>query len=177
MKTRYASIGLVLLFMGALASMSFAQQPKIGVVNSQDVLEKSTEGKRIIARLQEADKTSQAAIVKLDDEIRSIQTKLNTQRITLTEEAVMQMTYELDRKNTDRKRKAEDAYTSINELRDRLFKRLQDELVPLVEQVGKEKGMDIIFDLYKSGAVYWNPAIDFTAEVIKRYDASKATGK
>ncbi len=177
MKTRLASIGLVLLFMGALASMSFAQQPKIGVVNSQDVLEKSAEGKKIIARLTEADKANNAAIVKLDDEIRALQTKLNTQRITLTEEAIMQLSYELDRKNTDRKRKAEDAYTSINELRDRLFKKLQDEIVPLVEQIGKEKGMDIIFDLYKSGAVYCSPAIDFTAEVIKRYDALKASGK
>jgi Skp family chaperone for outer membrane proteins len=32
----------------------------------------------------------------------------------------------------------------------------------------------MVFDLARSGAVYWNPANDVTAEVIKRYDASKA---
>jgi len=176
MKHRILSIALIALFAGALAGAGFAQV-KIGIVNSQDVLEKSSEGKKIIARLTETDKQNSAAITKLDDEIRNLQTKLNTQRITMTDDAIMAMSTELDRKNTDRKRKAEDAYSTINELQQRLFKKLQDELIPIVEQLGKEKGMDVIFDLAKSGAVYWSPAIDYTAEVIKRYDASKATGK
>ena len=176
MKKRILSIICLALFVGVLAGAGFAQV-KVGIVNSQDVLEKSSEGKKIIARLTESDKQNSATIAKLDDEIRTLQTKLNTQRITMTDEAVMSMSAELDRKNTDRKRKAEDAYSSINELQQRLFKRLQDELIPLVEQLGKEKGMDVIFDLAKSGAVYWSPAIDYTVEVIKRYDASKATGK
>lgn len=176
MRKRILSIGCLALFVGVLTGAGFAQV-KIAVVNSGDVLEKSAEGRKIIARLTEADKQNTASITKLDDEIRGLQMKLNTQRITMTDEAVMALSMELDRKNTDRKRKAEDAYSSINELQQRLYKRLQDELIPIVEQLGKEKGMDIIFDLVKSGAVYWSPAIDYTAEVIKRYDASKAVGK
>jgi outer membrane protein len=169
-----ASLALAVLFMGA-GSLAFAQ--KVGVINSQEVLEKSAEGKKVLARLQERDKQNQAAITKLDDEIRGLQTKLNTQRLTLTDEAAMQLQSDLDKKNTDRKRMAEDAYTGMQELTGRLFKRVQDELIPIVEAIGKEKGLDVIFDLAKSGAVYWNPAIDLTAEVIKRYDASKAGQK
>jgi outer membrane protein len=176
MTKRTMSVVGLALFIGALAGSGYAQV-KIGIVNSQDVLEKSSEGKKIIARLTAEDKQNTATISKLDDEIRGLQTKLNTQRITMTDEAVMAMSAELERKNTDRKRKAEDAYSSINELQQRLFKKLQDELIPIVEQLGKEKGMDVILDLAKSGAVYWSPAIDFTADVIKRYDASKAAGK
>ena len=176
MRHRILSIGMIALFVGALAGAGFAQV-KVGIVDSQQVLEKSAEGKKIIARLQETDKQNSAVISKLDDEIRGLQTKLNTQRITMTDDAIMNLSAELDRKNTDRKRKAEDAYTTINELQQRLFKKLQDELIPIVQQLGKEKGMDMIFDRDRSGAVYWSPAIDFTADVIKRYDASKATGK
>lgn len=176
MKKRYTFIALLILMMGAFASASFAQM-KIAVINSQDVLEKSSEGKKIMARIQEADKQNQAKITALDDQIRKLQTELNTQRITMTDEAIMAKTADLDRKNTDRKRLAEDAYSSMTELTNRLFKRLQDELIPIVEQLGKERGLDVIFDLGKSGAVYWSPAIDLTAELIKRYDASKATGK
>jgi outer membrane protein len=177
MKTKYAPLGLLLVALAALASLGFAQQIKIGVVNSNEVLEKSSEGKKVIAQLQQKDKQNQADIQKLDDDIRTTQTKLNTQRLTLTEEAVTQYSIQLDRLQTDRKRKAEDAVSSFNELQNRLFKKIQDELVPIVEQIGKEKGLDVIFDLFKSGAVWWNPATDITAEVIKRYDASKATGK
>ena len=149
-------------------------QAKIGVINSQDVLEKSAEGKKVIARIQERDKQYQAGITKLDDDIRQLQTRLNTQRLTLTEEAALQMQADLDKKNTDRKRMAEDAYAGMQDLTNRLFKKIQDELIPIVEALGKERGYEIIFDLQKSGAAWFSPAIDVTAEVIKRYDASKA---
>jgi Skp family chaperone for outer membrane proteins len=174
MRKAIATSALAVLVLG-LGSLAYGQ--KIGVINSQDVLEKSAEGKKVIGRLQERDKQNQAAITKVDDEIRGLQTKLNTQRLTLTEEAALQLQSDLDKKNTDRKRMAEDAYSGMQELTGRLFKRVQDELIPIVEGLGKERGLDIIFDLAKSGAVYWNPTIDLTAEVIKRYDASKATQK
>ncbi len=164
------------VFVLALASTA-AAQAKVGVIDSQQVLEKSSEGKRVLARLTETDKQNQAAISKLDDEIRQIQTKLNTQAITLTEDAVANLRADLDRKNTDRKRKAEDAYTGMNDLTQRLFAKVQEELLPIVTQLGKERGLDVILDAKNSGAVYWSPAIDLTADVIKRYDASKATGK
>ena len=35
-------------------------------------------------------------------------------------------------------------------------------------------GLDCIFDMTKGGVVYYTPALDITAEVIKRYDALKA---
>jgi len=174
MRKAIAMSALAVLMFG-LGSLAYGQ--KIGVINSQDVLEKSAEGKKVIGRLQERDKQNQAAVTKLDDDIRGLQTKLNTQRLTLTEEAALQLQSDLDKKNTDRKRMAEDAYTGMQELTGRLFKRVQDELIPIVEALGKERGLDIIFDLAKSGSVYWNPTIDLTAEVIKRYDASKATQK
>jgi outer membrane protein len=174
-KTFFSGVWTVLAA-GLFTTAAFAQA-KIGYVNSQEVLEKSAEGKRILARLEDAGKQGQAGIAKLDEEIRASQTKLNTQRITMTDDAIMQLSADLERKNTERKRKAEDAYAAMAELRDRLFKKLQDELIAVVEQVGKEKGYDLIFDLFKSGAVYSNPMLDLTAEVIKRYDASKATGK
>ncbi len=160
----------------ALASTA-AAQVKIGIIDSQKVLETSSEGKKVLARLTETDKQNQAAIAKLDDEIRQIQTKLNTQAITLTEDAVASLRADLDRKNTDRKRKAEDAYSSMQDLTQRQFARVQQELLPIVEQLGKERALDVILDARNSGAVYWSPAIDLTADVIKRYDASKATGK
>jgi outer membrane protein len=176
MKKAMMTIGLLVLFLGTLAGSSFAQM-KIAIVNSNDVLEKSAEGKRTLARLQDADKQNQAKISKLDDEIRQLQTKLNTQRITMTDEAVLANQADLERKQTQRKRDAEDAYAQMQELSTRLFKKLQDELIPIVEQIGKERGLDIIFDRDRSGAVYYSPAIDLTAEVIKRYDQAKAAQK
>lgn len=166
---------LVGFFIIILFSMSYAQQTiKIGVVNAQEVLEKSTEGKRVIAQLEDKNMKNQNDIAKLDDEIRNLQTKLNTQRLTLTQEAMMNLNSDIERKQTQRKRFAEDSIREMNELSARLFQKVQNELIPIIQQVGKDMNLDVIFDLSQSGTLYFNPTINLTEEVIKRYDASKA---
>ena len=174
--TRQSS--LLVVFVVSLFSLALAQDNfKIGVVNSTQVLEKSIEGKKAIAQLQEKDRSQQSRLSKLDEEIRQLETKLNTQRLTLTNEAILQLTSDLDKKRTERKRLAEDALRELQDLQRRLFNKVQSELLPIIQQIGKEKNLDIIFDLANSGAIYFNPAIDLTEEVIKRYDASKTTKK
>ena len=166
------------LFFFILVSLGLAQPaPKIGVVNSQQVLESSVEGKKVITQLEAKDKSYQEELARRDEDIRKLQTKLNTQRLTLTPEALTSISLDIERKQTDRKRYAEDSYRDMQELTQRLFQKIQNELLPIIQEVGKEQGLDIIFDLGKSGAIYWNPAIDVTQEVIKRYDASKASAK
>jgi len=166
---------LVGFFIIILFSMGYAQQTtKVGVVNAQEVLEKSTEGKRVIAQLEDKNMKNQNDIAKLDDEIRNLQTKLNTQRLTLTQEAMMNLNSDIERKQTQRKRFAEDSVREMNELSARLFQKVQNELIPIIQQVGKDMNLDVIFDLSQSGTLYFNPTINLTQEVIKRYDASKA---
>jgi len=167
---------VLILFVSALTSLSFTQQPlKVGVVNSQEVLEKSVEGKKVIAQLQDRDKKNQAALAKMDDDIRTLESKINTQRLTLTDEAFLNMNSDLEKKKKDRQRFAEDSLRDIQDLRDRLFLKIQNELIVIIEQLGKEKNLDLILDLAKSGAIYWSPAINLTDEVVRKYDASKAT--
>lgn len=178
MRRNRGKIPFFALFVTFLVSLGLAQeQIKIGVINSNEVLQKSTEGKNVVGRLQEKDNDNQAKLTKLDEEIRQLETKLNTQRLTLTQESILQLTSDLEKKRTERKRFAEDSLRELQELRFRLFNKVQNEVLPIIEQLGKERNLDIIFDLTNSGAVYFSPTIDITQEVIKRYDASKASSK
>ena len=171
-------LALLTIALVALVSFGYAQAiVKIGVVNSQDVLEKSAEGKKIMAQLQEKDKRNSGELSRRDEEIRVLQTKINTQRLTLTQDALMNLSTDLEKKQTERKRFAEDSYREMQDLTQRFFQQIQNELIPIIEQIGKEKGLDIIFDLRQSGAVYFSPTVDLTQDVIKRYDASKSGSK
>jgi Skp family chaperone for outer membrane proteins len=167
---------LVTILIVIVASGSIAQEKNnIGVINPQKVLENSIEGKKVIARLQEKNNELQTKIANIDNEIQKLETKLNTQRLTLTQEALMALSSDLDKKRTERKRLSEDARREIGDLQVRLFNRLQKELLPIVEQVGKEMNFDVIFDVTKQGAVvYFDPTIDITDEVIKRYNEIKS---
>ncbi len=174
---RNARKGIILIFLVAvLVSAGIAQQTlKIAVVNSNEVLQKSAEGKKVMAQLQSKDSKAQADIAKMDEDIRVLETRLNTQRLTLTQESMIQMQADLERKRTERVRFAEDMSREIQELQQRLYVRIQSELLPIIEAIGKEKNLDLIFDLERSGTIYFNPMTDLTAEIIQRYDASKAS--
>ncbi len=174
---RRARKGIVLIFfVTMLVSAGIAQEIlKIAVVNSNEVLQKSTEGKKAMAQLQSKDSKASSDIATMDEDIRVLETRLNTQRLTLTQESMIQMQTDLERKRTDRVRFAEDMSREIQDLQQRLFNRIQSELLPIIEVLGKEKNLDVIFDLGASGVIYFNPTINLTAEVILKYDASKAS--
>jgi len=161
----------------AFASLSFAQGTnRVGVIDSQKILESSDEGKRVLSQLQDKEKASRTELEKLDEAVRNLETRLNTQRLTLSEESMLQIASDLERKRTDRKRYYEDTVRDLQELQQRLFNRVQNELLPVIQKLGKDMGFEIILDLNKSGAIYWDETIDLTNEVIRLYNASK-TGK
>ena len=173
MRISKSKVFLILFMVSVLVSAGFAQQ-NVGVVNSKEILDKSIEGKKIMNRLQQKENEYKTRLAAMDEEIRKLNTKLSTQRLTLTDEAMAQLSSDLDRKKTEQKRFGEDAQREMQALMNRLFQRLQLEVVPIIEAVGKEKNLVAIFDLERSGMIYFNPTINITDEVIKKYDASKA---
>jgi Skp family chaperone for outer membrane proteins len=62
----------------------------------------------------------------------------------------------------------------MRDLQARTLEKIQNELIPLIEQARKDLGIDLVFDVTKGGVVYFNPALDVTDEIIRRYDAMKA---
>lgn len=156
----------------------FSQQVyKIAVINAQKTLEDSAEGKKAFAQLRERNDKIKRELERIDGEIQALETRYNTQRLTMSDEALMQLSSDLDRKRTERKRYEEDSTRDFQRLQFNLTQKIRNEVVPIIHQVAKEKGFDIVFDAIGSGVVYWNPAIDITSEVIRRYDESKVPTK
>lgn len=172
-KIAYPLIAVIVL---GFAAGAYAQQgTKIGVINSQQAFAASAEGKKATAQLQDQDNKIKADLARLDAEIKTLETKLTTQRMTLSNEAAVQIQSDLDRKTTARKRREEDAAREAQQLQISLIQRIRGEMVGIIEAVAKEKALDVVLDLGASGIVFFNPALDITAEVIRRYDATKAT--
>ena len=172
---RLRFMALVAAAAAGLAGLVPAQETsKLGIINSRDILDKSAEGRRALAQLQAADKKYAESISRLDDQIKQLQNRMTSQRLTLTAEAAAGIQTDILKKQTERQRMAEDAGKSLQELQAATLEQLQTQLIPIIEQLRKDKGLDLIFDLGKSGTVFFSPALDLTAEVIRRYDALKA---
>jgi outer membrane protein len=175
MRRRIRSLALAALALAALAGWALAQEAgKIGMINSQEILDKSIEGKKSLAQVQAADKKYADDITRMDDQIRQLQNRLTTQRLTLTADAALALQTDILKKQTERQRAVEDASRGMREIQGRTLEKIQGDLIPIIEQVRKDKGLDLIFDMIKGGVIYFNPVIDVTAEIIKRYDALAA---
>ncbi|HVP90813.1 MAG TPA: OmpH family outer membrane protein [Terriglobales bacterium] len=173
---RVLAISLLSVFWAAFtASNSFAQQgAKIAVINSSRAFEQSSEGKTAAAQLSERDAKIKADLQKLDDAIQALERRLSTGQVTMTREALLGAQADLEKKRTERKRYEEDAAREFARFRAGLLERLQSEMVAIASALRKEKGYDMVLDMAASGIIDYDPALDITDELVRRYDASKA---
>ena len=96
----------------------------------------------------------------------------------MSDSARAQLEKEIDRLQKDIQRFTQDAQAEVQELQNELQREFQRKLLPIVGQVGTEKGLHMIFSVEESGIVWADTGLDITAEVIKRLDAAaKPAGK
>ncbi len=166
---------LIILFILAVAGASYAQQvTKIAIINSQKAFETSAEGKKALGQLQDLDTRIKTNLQKMDDAIRLLENRLNTGRLTMTNEAVIGIQSDIDKKTTERKRYEEDQAREAQQLSANLIQKIRNEMVTIIENLAKERGLELVLDTATSGVVTASPTIDITDEVVRRYDQSKS---
>lgn len=168
-------VPLVILFILVVAGVSYAQQAsKIAIINSQKAFETSVEGRKVLGQMQDRETRIKTDIQKLDDSIRLLENKLSTGRLTMTNEALMGIQADIDKKTTERKRYEEDASRDAQQFSANLVQKIRSEMVTIIENLAKERGLELVLDVQQSGVVTFSPTIDITDEIIRRYDQSKA---
>lgn len=166
---------LVILFVLAVVGATYAQQvSKVAIINSQKAFETCAEGKKALAQMQDRDTKIKNDIQKLDDAIRLLENKLSTGRLTMTNEALAGIQSDIEKKTTERKRYEEDATRDGQAFANNLINKIRGEMVVVIENLAKERGLELVLDAMSSGVVTASPTIDITDEVIRRYDQSKA---
>lgn len=172
------SIFLFIFLTACLTFQSFAQQVfKVAVIDSTKTFDSSVEGKKALAQLKDKEQKIRTELFNLSSEIQTLEKKLDTQKFTLSIEAQQQVALDIDRLKTRYKRYEEDSTKEFRQLQFRLYSKVRAEVIPIIESVAKEMGFSIVFDLSATGVAYAHPDFDITQEVIRRYDASKASKK
>ena len=166
-------LAIVLILIPAVSLFAQQQPYKIAVVDSNRAFETSIEGKKAIAQLQERDYKIKFDLRKLDEGLSSLESRLNTGRLTMTQDSLLALQQEFDKKTTEKKRYEEDATKEFNQFKFSLGQRIQEDMISIVNSLAKEKGYDVVFDRQTAGIVYFSLALDITDEVVRRFDASK----
>ena len=165
---------LVTVAVAALAAPMFGQAAaapaRVAVIDVQRVLTTSTPGKAAYDRLKKMQEDRIERAKNMDEEVRKLDTDINTKKLSLSEDKIAEMTKQLSDKKIAMQRYAQDADREVGEARDRALLELENKIKPVIDGIGKEMGLAAIFNKYESGLVYASEAIDITETVITRFN-------
>jgi outer membrane protein len=157
-----------------MLSLTVLAETKIGVINAQDIIQKTKKGQQIQKKLEELGNSKRMEIETKQKELEKLQKELASP--ALNENTRTRKNREFEDKKINFNRLVKDIQKTLQEQQQKELMALYDEIMPLIQEIGKSKGFTLILDLANSGVAYFDQTIDITEDVIKAVDA-KFPGK
>lgn len=155
----------------------FPQGAKVGFVNLQAIAQLSADGKAAAARVNTLAQKKQTEAADKAKLLQANQQKLETSGGVMSEAARTQLQKDIDRQTVEGQRFEQDAQAELNELQQSLQQDFQGKLMPVLEALSKEKGLQVLFSAGDSGVIWAEPGIDLTLEAVARLDKKPAGAK
>jgi outer membrane protein len=172
----------------ASASAAFSQEPRsprVAVIDMARVSAESLLGKSYASQLEKlqndintAATQKQTELGKLDAALKTLQEELEKQGAVLSPEARDKKQADIVRRTRERQAYLEDGQGEINRMRERAQQQaqsingeFQQKVRPIVEQVAKDKGLDLVLDSQVAYTI--NRDFDITRDVIAKADEAE----
>jgi outer membrane protein len=168
-----------------LSASAFAQTPppatavppqqaplRMAFLDLQRIAAESSEGKVASGKVQELTKKKGAELQEKTKALQTNQQKLQQGGAVLNDAARAQTQKEIDRLTVEIDRFQEDANAEVQEMQQQLQAEFQEKLRPIVDGMVKELAIGLLFSAGDAGAIYVDPSLDITGEVIKRFDTA-----
>lgn len=147
---------------------------KIAVMNIDRVAMESEAGKKMFELLKVENDRIAAEKVKLEQEIRDLTTKQNSE--ILSAEARGRLARDIENKQRDAQRWLEDQQRVFQEKQQVEEQKFQERMSPIVEKVAQENGIGLIIRDTPGLTYLLDPAFDVTPLVVVALNESEAAG-
>jgi len=151
----------------------FPAGAKVGFVNLQAIAQLSADGKTAAQKVNALAQKKQTEAADKAKALQTNQQKLETSGSVMSEAARGQLQKDIERQTVEGQRFEQDAQAELNELQQQLQQEFQARLMPVLESISKEKGLQVLFSAGDSGVIWAEPGIDLTLEAVKRLDAAQ----
>jgi outer membrane protein len=164
---------VVAAVVAAVAAPAKAQEPPklaVAVIDVNLLVQDSAAGKEAMVRLKKAQDEKVAERKKLTDEINGLQKQLESQRSTLTDSKIADLQKQIEDKSIALKRFDDDAQQQLEDAKRKELDGLEKQIMPIIQELGKERKLLLVFNKFQSGLVYADDSVDLTDEVLKRFN-------
>jgi len=145
---------------------------KVAFINPQAILQQSADGKAAIARINALIQKKQKEGEDKAKLLQGNQQKLQTSGSVMNEAARSQLEKEIDRQQKEIERFQQDAQAEINDLQQEVQSDFLKKVNPVLEQVAKEKGVEIVLNAEAQIFAWANMGLDLSPDIVKKLDAA-----
>ena len=150
----------------------FPQDAKYAFVDVQSIASNSSAGREASKKLDELGKKKQAELADKNKQLQALTTKRDTSVGVMNDAARSQLEKDIDRLQREIQFAQSSANAEFQDLQNELQGEFQKKLIPIIEDLAKEKSLYMIFTA-ETGFAYVHPGLNLSDEVIKRLDAKK----
>ena len=142
-----------------------AQDFKLGVINTQKVVENYNKAIEADTELKTLQDRLAGRLKKLEDEIVTMEERLTKQELFLDEDAVRSAKADIVRKQDEYRQKLQVGQESLMEKQKELLEPILQEVKDLIIQIGKQEKYSLILD--KQAAMFVESKYDLTDSLIQ----------
>ncbi|MBI5038211.1 MAG: OmpH family outer membrane protein [Nitrospirae bacterium] len=169
-KTIYAVI-LGVFFYAVAANPACSEEVKIGLVDSQMVLDNSLKGKEVKEALNDYVQSRQKIVDIEEIDLRKLQEELTKQAAILSPETKQEKEELFQKKFLEYQKKVSELQKEIQQRRTEMLEGFNNELEKLVRAIGEKEGYALILNnLDVKIVMFAKPSIDLTKRITEEMD-------
>jgi len=173
-KMHFGRFVVVLISIFGLCLGVSAQEFKLGIINTQKVVESYSKAIEADTELKTLQNRLTTRLKKLEDEIITMEERLTKQELFLDEDTVKSAQADIVRKQDEYRQKLKVGQESLMEKQKELLEPILQEVKDLIIQIGKEKNFSLILD--KQAALFVKPEYDLTDSLIQQLNEQYKKG-
>jgi outer membrane protein len=151
----------------------FPEGSKVAYVVLQRIANESAEGRAATTKIQALQQKKAAELNDKNKQLQGAQAKLEKEGSVMSASAAGELQKQVEKLQVEIQRFQQDAQAEVQELQQQLQQEFQVKLEPVLQELGREKGLHFIFNGPDAGLVWADAALDISADVIKKLDAGK----
>lgn len=152
-----------------MATSVLAQVPsRVAVVDVNKILSESKAGQAAYATLQSVQEQHVQRLQQMEEEVKALEADYSQKKLSLAQDRLDELERSISEKRVALQRYGQDAERDLQTRRNQTLKSLNDKIMPIVDEIGKEMGFAMIFNKFEAGLVYASDAVDVTDVVVKR---------
>ncbi|MGH9395805.1 MAG: OmpH family outer membrane protein [Terriglobia bacterium] len=158
--------------MMVLAQGQSSEPEKIGVINIQDAIASTQEGKADLTQLQKKYEPRRQALQQEDKEISALQDRLQNQSSMLSDEEKYQLSRQLDQKQRHFKDAQADATADYQADTQEMVRTIGQKMVKLIGQYSEQHHFALVIGTQQVPVYYAAKEVVITPEIVQLYNST-----